>query len=70
MTRMPQDKQRFERATRESQSIIALEREAREAKTARLREQRLSQPSAATEPGVLAIKSGGRKASRKSMDAK
>ena len=42
MGRMPQDKNRIERATRESRSIIAGERQAREAKTARLRAQRLS----------------------------
>jgi hypothetical protein len=70
MPRMPQDKQRIERATRESQSIIALEREAREAKTARLKEQRLSQPLVATEPGIPALKSGGRKPQPKSMEAK
>ncbi|MER8752980.1 hypothetical protein NKH57_27690 [Mesorhizobium sp. M1050] len=42
MTRLPQDKDRIERATREAQSIIAIERQARQAKTARLRELRLS----------------------------
>ncbi|MFA6155575.1 hypothetical protein [Mesorhizobium sp.] len=70
MTRVPQDKQRIERATRESQTIIALEREAREAKTARLREQRLSQPAVTAKSGMSALKSGGRKAARKPMDVK
>lgn len=70
MTRMPQDKQRLERATRESQSIVALEREAREAKTARLREQRLSHPPVAAAPGISTLKSGGRKAARKATSVK
>ncbi|TSE09202.1 hypothetical protein C1D09_016400 [Mesorhizobium intechi] len=54
MARLPQDKDRIERATREAQMIIAVERQAREAKTARLREQRLSAeaPVAAASPAA------------------
>jgi len=48
LPRAPQDKQRIERATRESQSILAVERQARERKTARLREQRLMAERAAS----------------------
>lgn len=40
-TRMPKDKDRIERSTREALIAIAGERLAREAKTARLKEQRL-----------------------------
>jgi hypothetical protein len=47
LARLPQDKHRIERATREAQSIIEVERQAREAKTARLREQRLSSETSA-----------------------
>ena len=42
MTRRPVDKERIERADRESKLTIEAERLARDAKTARLREQRLS----------------------------
>ncbi|QND63439.1 hypothetical protein HB777_05630 [Mesorhizobium loti] len=66
MTRLPQDKDRIERATREAQSIIATERQAREAKTARLREQRLSaKASIPTETAASKRKSPARKASQK-----
>jgi hypothetical protein len=63
LSRLPQDKNRIERATRESQSIIAGERQAREAKTARLRAQRLSSDgptpahSAGSKPRTAARKS-------------
>lgn len=71
MARLPQDKNRFERATREAQSIIALERKAREAKTARLREQRLSS-EASVPAGATAAKRkpGARKATHKTTDAR
>jgi len=55
LTRLPQDKDRIERATREAQSIVAIERQAREAKTARLRQQRLSS-QAAISPGAAVAK--------------
>ena len=42
MTRRKMDKQKFERADRASKLAIEAEREARETKTTRLREQRLS----------------------------
>ena len=67
MTRLPQDKDRIERATREAQSIIAIEREAREAKTARLREQRLS-AEAPVSPAAAKRKPGARKATRKTIE--
>ncbi|KQU83251.1 hypothetical protein ASD99_06475 [Mesorhizobium sp. Root695] len=68
MTRLPQDKERIERATREAQSIIAIERQAREAKTARLRELRLSaKASAPTETTASKRKSLARKASQKTI---
>ncbi|UVK46423.1 hypothetical protein BPNPMPFG_002067 [Mesorhizobium sp. AR07] len=69
MTRLPQDKDRIERATREAQSIIAIEREARAAKTARLREQRLlSEASVSTGAAAAKRKPNARKASRKIID--
>lgn len=42
MTRRKVDRERIERADRESRIVSDAERQAREAKTARLREQRLS----------------------------
>ncbi len=42
MTRTPVDKHRIERSTREAQITIKDEQQAREAKTARLKEQRLA----------------------------
>lgn len=68
MPRLPQDKDRIERATREAQSITAIERQAREAKTARLREQRLSSeaPVAST---AAKRKPGSRKAPRETIGA-
>ncbi len=71
MARLPQDKDRIERATRESQTIIDLERQAREAKTARLREQRLlSQSSESPRTPAPKGKAGARKASNKTSDAR
>ena len=71
MARLPQDKDRIERATRESQTIIAVERQAREAKTARLREQRLSAeapvPASAT---AAKRKPSARKATHKTTDVR
>jgi hypothetical protein len=67
---LPQDKDRIERATREAQSIIAVERQAREAKTARLREQRLSAEAPAPTKAIAKHKPVGRKAARKSSDAR
>ncbi|UVK51584.1 hypothetical protein DBIPINDM_004872 [Mesorhizobium sp. AR02] len=68
MARLPQDKNRIERATREAQSIIAGERQAREAKTARLRAQRLSSDASAS-TGPAKPKTAVRKAPRKTIDA-
>lgn len=68
MSRLPQDKDRIERATREAQSIIAVERQAREAKTARLREQRLSAEAPFPAKTILKHKTVGRKATRKASD--
>jgi hypothetical protein len=45
------DKDRDERAKRVSQEMMGLERAAREAKTARLREARLAQEASASQPG-------------------
>ena len=71
VARLPQDKDRIERATREAQSIIAIEREAREAKTARLREQRLSSEAPASAGATAAKrKPGARKATHKTPDAR
>ncbi|ESY71985.1 hypothetical protein NKJ90_29385 [Mesorhizobium sp. M0051] len=67
MTRLPQDKERIERATREAQSIIAIERQARQAKTARLRELRLSSQALT---GAAKRKPGIRKATSKAIDAR
>lgn len=70
MARLPQDKDRIERATRESQTIIDLERQAREAKTARLRAQRLSADAPAPAPPAASRrKSATGKAPRKIIDA-
>lgn len=66
MARLPQDKDRIERATREAQTIIAVERQAREAKTARLREQRLSAEAPAK--AIAKHKPIGRKTTRKTSD--
>ncbi|RXT34366.1 hypothetical protein B5V01_32750 [Mesorhizobium erdmanii] len=65
MARLPQDKNRIERATRASQSIIARERQAREDKTARLRALRLSSdaPSSAA-PAPPKRKAAARKTPR------
>ncbi|PWJ94707.1 hypothetical protein EN935_16290 [Mesorhizobium sp. M7D.F.Ca.US.004.03.1.1] len=69
MTRLPQDKDRIERATREAQSIIAIERQAREAKTARLRELRLSSEAPiSTGTAMTKRKPGARKATRKTIE--
>ena len=70
MARLPQDKDRIERATRESQTIIDLERQAREAKTARLREQRLSAEAPAPAKAIAKHKPIGRKTTRKTSDAR
>ncbi|UVK52420.1 hypothetical protein DBIPINDM_005790 [Mesorhizobium sp. AR02] len=51
MTQRRVDKERIERADRESKLTIEAERLARNAKTARLREQRLSAEASAGEPG-------------------
>ncbi|TIN24987.1 MAG: hypothetical protein E5Y31_16715 [Mesorhizobium sp.] len=67
LARLPQDKDRIERATREARSIIAIERQAREAKTARLRELRLSSEAPAS-TGAAKRKPGTRKAARKTID--
>jgi hypothetical protein len=67
LARMPQDKDRIERATREAKSIITIEREAREAKTARLRELRLSSETPAS-PGAAKRKPGAGKATRKAIE--
>ncbi|MER8467544.1 hypothetical protein [Mesorhizobium sp. M1396] len=69
MNRLPQDKDRIERATREAQSIIAIERQAREAKTARLRELRLSSEAPAS-TGAAKRKPGARKTTRKTIDVR
>ncbi|MFC3324508.1 hypothetical protein [Mesorhizobium cantuariense] len=69
MARLPQDKDRIERATREAQSIIAIERQAREAKTARLRELRLSS-EAPVSTGAAKRKPGTKKAARKTIDVR
>jgi hypothetical protein len=66
---MPQDKDRIERATREAQSIITIEREAREAKTARLRELRLSSEAPAS-TGAAKRKPSARKSARKTIDVR
>jgi hypothetical protein len=71
VARLPQDKDRIERATREAQTIIAVERQAREAKTARLREQRLSsQSSEAPRTQPPKGKAGARKAPNKTTGAR
>lgn len=69
MARLPQDKDRIERATRESQTIIDLERQAREAKTARLREQRLSAKAPASAK-TAKHKPIGRKTTGKTSDVR
>ncbi len=69
MARLPQDKDRIERATRESQTIIDLERQVREAKTARLREQRLSAEAPAPAKAIAKHKPTGRKTMRKASVA-
>lgn len=70
LTRLPQDKDRIERATREAQSIIAVERQAREAKTARLRQQRLSsQAPDSSETAAAKRKPGARKTPRPRIEA-
>ena len=69
MTRLPQDKDRIERATREAQSIIAVERQAREAKTARLRAQRLSSEApVSTGAGTAKRKPGPRKSPPRNLE--
>ncbi|MBB6409027.1 hypothetical protein [Mesorhizobium sangaii] len=60
------DKERIERADRESKLAIEAERVARDAKTARLREQRLSVEESAKQPSPVkrrrtAAKKPGRK---------
>jgi predicted metal-dependent HD superfamily phosphohydrolase len=69
VARLPQDKDRIERATRESQTIIDLERQAREAKTARLREQRLSAKAPASAK-TAKHKPIGRKTTGKTSDVR
>ncbi|QKC82703.1 hypothetical protein [Mesorhizobium sp. NZP2077] len=70
MARLPQDKDRIDRATRESQTIIDLERQAREAKTARLREQRLSAEALASAKATPKRKPIGRKTTGKTSDVR
>jgi len=70
VARLPQDKDRIERATRESQTIIDLERQAREAKTARLRELRLSAEAPVPAKTIPKHKPVSRKTTRKTSDVR
>lgn len=50
MTQRRMDKERLERADRESKLVVEAERQIRDAKTARLREQRLSMEASLDKP--------------------
>jgi hypothetical protein len=51
------DREKFERADRECKLVLNAERQAREAKTARLREQRLAQSKIGVTDGTLSRQS-------------
>ena len=68
MTQRRVDKERIERADRVSKLRIEAERLARNAKTVRLREQRLSAEASATEPGPVKHRRKTRESARKNIE--